>query len=88
MENPTQDIRRWLRAILLDMVENPSESSNKALAIAITVLTDTAEPSILHETFSTWVEAWADLLEQHQNTHSSADQDSSDEDPKEFWAQP
>jgi hypothetical protein len=67
---PEEDINKWLRAVLIDMIERYSDGTTEALEAAITTLTRIVEPSMLAEQFAPWVDAYGDLLEQHQNTKS------------------
>lgn len=65
---PEEDINRWLRAVLIDMIERYSDGTTEALKVAITTLTRIVEPAILEDQFAPWVEAYGELLEQHQKT--------------------
>lgn len=65
---PEDDINRWLRAVLIDMIERYSDGTTEALQAAITTLTRIVEPAILEEQFAPWIDAYGELLEQHQRT--------------------
>jgi hypothetical protein len=81
--DPTEDVRRWLRAILVDMLDHPSEHSNGALKVAIAALTDIAEPTLIHDVFGSWVDIYIALMEEYQNKKSTDDQDKLPVDQKE-----
>lgn len=65
---PEDDINKWLRAVLLDMIDRYSDGTTEALQSAITTLTRIVEPAMLEEQFAPWVEAYGELLEQYQKT--------------------
>jgi len=85
--DPTKDVRRWLRAMLIDMINHPSEHSGDALKVAIVALTDIAEPALLHEMFATWIEIYKRLMDEYQNKKSTAAPDSSSVDWEESPAE-
>lgn len=70
-------MNRWLRAVLLDMLERYSDGTTEALQSAITVLTGLVEPGMLEEQFGDWVIAYHDLLEEYQKTEGNPYQDPS-----------
>ena len=64
-------MNRWLRAILLDMLERYSDETVEALGVAITTLTGLADPGMLEEQFAPWVDAYGQLLEEYRSTGGS-----------------
>lgn len=70
-------MNRWLRAVLLDMLERYSDGTTEALQSAIATLTSLVEPAMLEEQFAPWVVAYYDLLEEYQKTGGNPYQDPS-----------
>lgn len=77
-------MNRWLRAVLLDMLQRYSDGTTEALESAITTLTGLIEPAMLEEQFAPWVVAYYDLLEEYQKQVDSLQHPSALADSEEF----
>jgi len=71
---PEENVNKWLRSVLLDMLDRYSDNTVQALQSAITILTYMVEPGMLEESFAQWIDCYEELLAEYQSSGSSQGQ--------------
>ena len=66
--DPDKDPNKWLCAVLMDLVEQNTEDSKKALKEAIPVLSHWIEPGLVDSLFGCWIEEYKELMVQSKTS--------------------
>lgn len=65
--DPRKEPNKWLKHVLLDLLEKDDEGSRDTLKSAIIVLTTWIEPGLIDSAFQPWIELYSSLLDEEQN---------------------
>jgi len=72
--DPESEPCKWLGAVLIDLLEQNTEESKKALKWAFPRIAQWLEPGIIDQLFAPWISQYLELLAEHENNHNNENQ--------------
>ena len=70
--DPRKEPNKWLKHILLDLLEQNTEGTRDVLKSAIIVLTMSIEPGLVDSAFQPWISVYSSLLDE-ENSNQNTD---------------
>lgn len=70
--DPRKEPNKWLKCILLDLLEQNTEGTRDVLKSAIVVLTTWIEPGLVDEAFRPWIDEYSSLLDEEEKNQNNA----------------
>ena len=82
--DPRREPNKWLKAVLLDCVEDSSSEESKAmLRFGITTLIDYIDPGLIDQAFAPWIEGYLSVLAEEKSKQSNCHPEYVAKDPWE-----
>jgi len=69
--DPRKEPNKWLKAILIHLIEEDTETSKEALKAAIKGMADWLEPGLIDQLFVKWMEPYCEALDRLESNQSN-----------------
>lgn len=70
--DPRRDPNKWLKLLLIHLIDEDTEESKEMVKAAIKGMADWLEPGLIDQLFANWIDPYCESLDKLQSNESSA----------------